>query len=298
VVSHTLVARSISRAVKAGPLAEGEQAWCVPAVFDRACDLLTPGGEVIALVLPEVGPGPLNIVLEAPELPDVFRRLEPGMAASLVGSRLCVGELEVNLGQAEIWEPCPDWRRLQARRVAIVDCLPLVQAVALRHAPESSLLSLLPPDEGSHSSGAMEALLAVARQAVTGLHLGWAGDDDQLRVAAAHLAGLGAGLTPAGDDLLSGAMLWAWLAHPEPASFCLHVLETAAPVTTTLSAAFLRAAARGECSAAWHRLLAGLDDGAGDRVSAAVQDILSFGHTSGADALAGFLLMARREAQN
>jgi hypothetical protein len=86
-------------------------------------------------------------------------------------------------------------------------------------------------------------------------------------------------------------MLWAWLAHREPRSFCALLLEAAAARTTILSAAFLRAAAEGECSAAWQELLGVLADGKAQRLEAALANVLSFGHTSGADTLAGFVWM-------
>jgi Protein of unknown function (DUF2877) len=71
----------------------------------------------------------------------------------------------------------------------------------------------------------------------------------------------------------------------------------AAPLTTTVSGAYLRAAAAGGASAPWHDLveaLVGEDDGA---IEAAVARLTRIGHTSGADALAGFVtgLEALRE---
>jgi hypothetical protein len=94
-----------------------------------------------------------------------------------------------------------------------------------------------------------------------------------------------------------GAMVWAWLTHPTPEALCQALAETAAPRTTALSAAFLRAAARGECHADWHTLLAALSAGPDAaetvNISMAVQHILSHGATSGADGLAGFLYLSR-----
>jgi len=64
--------------------------------------------------------------------------------------------------------------------------------------------------------------------------------------------------------------------------------------TTRISEAYLEAAAAGEAGEAWHRLLAILRAdgaaGAADDLRAAVQCILAFGETSGADMLAGFSL--------
>jgi hypothetical protein len=84
-------------------------------------------------------------------------------------------------------------------------------------------------------------------------------------------------------------MMWAWLANPDPPAICYLLLGASAPHTTTLSAALLGAAARGECSAAWHLLLAALSQGGDSHLDAAVRDVLSVGATSGADTLAGFL---------
>jgi hypothetical protein len=164
-----------------------------------------------------------------------------------------------------------------------------VLAAALRQAPRGSLLDLL--DNGAGGRGTVGQTLQAARQAAEALAAGWTGDVDALRQGARRLAGLGGGLTPAGDDFLAGAMLRAWLAHPAPEAFCRPIVDVAAPRTTALSAAFLRAAARGECSAAWHALLAALAGGGPAPLDEAVCGVLAHGHASGADMLAGFQWM-------
>jgi len=105
------------------------------------------------------------------------------------------------------------------------------------------------------------------------------------------LAGLGGGLTPAGDDFILGALLaaWAGLYGPSAPALAAGVAKAAAAATTTLSAAYVRAAARGECSAYWHRLFAALLQPQTGEAPAALAALLAVGHTSGADALAGFL---------
>jgi hypothetical protein len=276
-----LVARSISRSVRIGSLSKGGSAWRVLAAFDRACDLVTasdavPGGDgVIALVLPEIGDGPLNIVVEG--RPGDFALAEPGMAARLAGTQLHIGELSVALSQAETWEPQPSWELLRRNRARIENRLPLVETLALASASSGSLLN---PD--------LTGFVKPVRSGLPDLAAGWAGDPARLRTGAERLAGLGSGLTPAGDDFLAGLMLGAWLAHPQPVPFCRAMLEAAAPRTTTLSAAMLRATARGECSAAWQALLAALA-GRDHDLAAEVGRVLAYGHTSGADTLAGFL---------
>jgi len=283
-----ITARSISRPVHA-VLRQGPFAAHVFAVFDHACDLVTPDGDVIALVALQIGNGPLNIVAHGK--PGDFALLQPGMAARLQDANLQVGDTQVRLSGATIWEPCPDWNVLRARRASIERNLHTLSSAGVRYAAPASWLAH-EANVGHTLRGSSPHVQHVIQSAIESLRAGWQGDLAQLGQGAVQLAGLGSGLTPAGDDFLVGVMLWAWLAHPTPRSFCRVVAKAAAPRTTTLSAAFLRAAARGECDAAWHQLLAVLGTGPDDELVPAVQRVLAHGATSGADTLAGFLWMA------
>lgn len=258
----------------------------VLAVFEHACDLVTSDGEVIGLVLQAVGEGPLNVVVEGG--PGLFGSLQVGTAAQLTLSAIVVGRLRVDLSAARIWDPRPDWDALRARRATLEARLLAVRDLALKRTTGESLLALL-ADPSIIGSDRHDAVLARAREGMDLLRRGWQGDLNALQEGAARLAGLGGGLTPSGDDFLTGLMLWAWLAHPDPPTFCQAVAEAAAPLTTLLSAAFLRVAAVGECSIAWHRLLAALAGEDKTAIPPAVERVLSHGATSGADALAGFL---------
>jgi hypothetical protein len=271
-----LVARSISRSVHTRFVADPGPGWRVLAVFDRACELASARGEVVAIVLPEIGDGPLNVVV--PGHAGVFAAAQPGILTRQHEAQLQIGGLCVTLDGAVIWEPCPDWERLRRNRGAVEHRLPLLQ----RFFADRSLSDL------TGFAGPVRSGLAF-QQALLDLRAGWAGDPARLSRGARHLAGLGSGLTPAGDDFLAGLMLRAWLAHPEPEVVCHIVVSAAAPRTTTLSAAVLRAAGRGECSAPWHRLLQALETGTVEELTAAAQGVLSYGETSGTDVLAGFL---------
>jgi len=304
-----LVARSISRSAQeeldqSVPISRNGSVWRVLAVSERACNLLTPQADVIALVPLEIGDGPLNVVIA--DGIGMNAGIQPNTSAYLEGQRLRIGPVTIVLDKATIWEPRPPWESL-ARRDAVTDRFPLLQALVLRHAPEGSLLALLSaqgdsesmtwPANGRLATGQRKAMLATAQKAADQLRAGWEGDPVRLHTGVTRLAGLGGGLTPAGDDFLVGVMLWAWLAHPAPERFCEVVLKASESRTTTLSAAFLRAAAGGECSAPWHRLLASLVGDAELELEVAVESVLSCGHTSGADALAGFLWMGLQPIQ-
>ncbi len=286
-------ARSISRSV-VERLEQRSPAARVWAVFERSFHLVASGGQITAVVLPEIGDGPTNIVVEAHA--SDLATLEPGMPAALEGGRLRVGELDISIETAVLWEPCPDWQRLRGRSGSCRGRLSLIQTLCERLAPAGTLLMLIDPWPDC-SPGLAQAdappgsslVFKEAQEAAAKLRRGWEGDVVLLQSGAVQLAGLGGGLTPAGDDFLCGFMLWAWLAHPNPDTVCGLLLETAVPRTTILSAAFLQAAARGECSAAWQALLAALSGGTDEELALAVQEVLAFGATSGADGLAGFL---------
>ncbi len=288
-MSARVMARSISRPLWE-QLHEPSTAAAILAVFERACVLVAPAERVLTLVLPELGDGPLNIVLDG-QCADLST-LKPRMPCALNGQRLQVGPLVVTLEGATVWEPRPDWPALRAHREACLARLPLLQSFALQQGSEGSLLSLLDsafPATSAVSNSVSNSLLTAVWKAMNILRRGWKHGAAWLQEGAAQLAGLGVGLTPAGDDFLSGVMLGAWLTHAHASDVCRVLAETAAPRTTVLSGAFLRAAARGECGAAWHRLLAALSEGREGELSPAVEGVLAYGATSGADALAGFL---------
>jgi hypothetical protein len=272
-----MLALSISRSVQHLTGAPVPVNLRVLGVFDRACDLVAPGGQVVALVTPDIGDGPFNIVVEAHA--GEWSSIKPGTPAQIQESVLHIGGMQITLTQAIAWEPCPDWNGLRQQRAAIAQHLPKLQATVQATRTQGLLVSL---EEATRTRAGVEKAL----------YAGWHGGLAQLQSAAKGLAGLGQGLTPAGDDFLCGLMLWAWLAHSAPREFCRVIAEVAAPRTTTLAAAFLRAASRGECSAAWHRLLRALAADAADELDKAVHNVLACGETSGADTLAGFLYAA------
>lgn len=261
-MNANLWARSISRPVRERCL-EPFTGQAV-TVSPHACNLLSAQGELVVLALPAIGDGPLNIVVDGQ--PTDLALIPSGAPVEMDEDWLRVGGLSVRLTGAPIWEPLPDW---DGYRKAMV------------RPPFLDNIPLNPP-------GLTDVMLTTIEPILAHLAAGWAGNMACLSASAASLAGLGRGLTPAGDDFLTGVMLAAWLTHPNPQLLCDEIVQAAAPRTSLISAAFLRAAARGECPPAWHRLLAALAHGNSDEAATAAQAILAHGATSGADALAGF----------
>jgi uncharacterized protein DUF2877 len=99
------------------------------------------------------------------------------------------------------------------------------------------------------------------------------------------LAGLGPGLTPAGDDALAGILLVLG-AHDRAAA----IAAADQAETNDIARAFLAWAARGQSIEPVHRLLGTPDRG---QASAALADLLRFGHSSGSDLAFGLQLGLR-----
>ena len=199
-------ALSMSRSVREW-LPEQPAPGRVLAVFARSCLLSSEDGRLLSLVLPELGDGPLNVVTRGGK--GIFAGVEMGRAASLSRTRLEIEPLVVDLAGASTWEPRPPWSELRAWTAASEGRWRQdLQVLAVQQAPEGSLLTLLQePGVACFRNDRWSRALALLRA-------GWRGDDQALRRGAEQLAGLGAGLTPGGDDFLAGFMIRAWLAHP------------------------------------------------------------------------------------
>lgn len=104
------------------------------------------------------------------------------------------------------------------------------------------------------------------------------------------LLGLGPGLTPAGDDVLAGALTTLRATGSHRADDLTAAIEAADPFsrTTTVSAGLLAYAAQGRCVPQLTALLSALDSPGGD-VYSAHRDLLTVGHTSGSALYAGVL---------
>lgn len=239
-------------------------------VFEHACNLYNERREIISIVTQEIGPGPFNIVIES----DVRFAEGLSMASPIFASteQLSLGAITIQFVDAELWDACPDWKELHAKRDNIRRQVSQVSDVVVqvsnrRGASQAATFS------SSLASSIAEADIASC------IH------------AAQKLAGLGQGLTPAGDDFLMGAVYAAWIIHPHEVAECIvtEIAKVAIPLTTSLSAAWLRAAAKGEAGILWHQLFVALIAGNETAIDLHTSKILSIGATSGADALAGFI---------
>jgi len=299
----------IAEARSAAPAAlgalEDASSWTVLQVHAEACNLGDSSDRVVALVAPAVGAGPFSIVVEIPQGSSGFTAyLAAGDSGEQRAGSLEVGSLRVRLGGAELWQPRPPWEALREAG-SLPRWLDELAALLASQAPPGSLadgLDSMLNDrvlEGANEGDLGKMALARAVEAGRKLVRGLASVDlTAASGAAGELAGLGAGLTPAGDDFLVGAMLalWSSVDPSQARRTCRTLLDAAGPKTNRLSRAWMRAAAEGEAAEAWHGLVQAVIQGEGQAVRRAGHRIIRQGHTSGADALTGYVVIASKTA--
>ncbi len=257
-------------------------------VFDEVCNLVCAEDEVLSLVLRRIGDGPFSVVLQNADFPSA---VSPTSRISFSEGRLTIGDLSIDVRAAREWDPRPGWDKLRERRDVLFASIPDLVAAIREAAPAGSLASLVTKGaspESEYGKSFFRQVHGPAGKLVASLR----GVDQKLLLeGAAGLVGLGDGLTPAGDDWIMGCLLGAHiiLAEHELLSMAQSIVEAIAGRTTPLSSASIRAAARGECGIAWHALLGAMESTDLPGIKDAARRIMSRGHTSGADSLAGFV---------
>jgi hypothetical protein len=207
---------------------------------------------------------------------------------------LQIGSLVVDTSLAQLWNARPLWESVPSS--AIQTYLPLFE----------SKLEVSSPDSLVFVNGRSDPSSLKAKKAIFTLQKGLnTGNLLACQDGARELAGLGVGLTPAGDDFLLGVMYGLWLTNfqrrlvlsdvevdTEAQRVVEIMVKEAVARTTTLSGAWLKAAGRGEAGQVWHELVEAMgvtSTGSVTAVSQAIDRILTTGNTSGADALTGFI---------
>ena len=244
-------------------------------VFDQVCNLINERKEVLSIVTPQIGNGPFNLIIDT----DIIfsEHLYAESQISVLAEQLDVGDLTINIADARLWNPRPDWQKLHAKRDKILN-----QLMSL------SILNFHPSIPNSQVSDLASAL---ANKDMTAA-----------KTMTSKLAGLGVGLTPTGDDYILGGLLAAWIIHPPEVakSFAREIANIAVPLTTSLSAAWLKSAGRGEAGILWHDFFYALISADSRSSQSTINRILMVGETSGLDSMSGFIdtFMCWQETQN
>lgn len=266
-------ASSVSSSLLA-TLPSSELALLCLSRHDHACNFQSSNGLIVALVTTEHGNGPFHIVLPN-RLPPTLTNND-NIQAQWRPGHLFIGPLQISLQQAAIWQP-----DLPVLHHLSVNASPLLHEEFSQHPP--SPLHNKSTAFYTRSQQGMDALQTGLTQ----------GNNAMLKAGAQYLAGLGPGLTPAGDDFLVGllAALVAgrlWIDNALT-TLCPVIAQIAAAQTTKLSARWLHCAGQGHFGETWHHLIAALNSNTSALIRATAQRILTTGATSGVDAMSGFL---------
>jgi len=255
-------------------------------VFDRSVNVLAEDGEILSLATAEIEPGPFLIVVKCETDPGCAREryfdgVDPATTVVADASGLQVGRLNVRVDRAECWDPRLDVSLLNKQPVR--GGLNLIRSLMVPSACNESLWLALHSGHGSLFQRRI-------RQGWHKLRQGILSEDPRLCAEGARLtAGVGIGLTPAGDDFLVGALIGLWSGLADPERYVGSIVAGATPHTNKLSAAWITAAGRGEVGQVWHDLALALLDRDQSSILCAGRSVLGVGHTSGSDAMSGFV---------
>jgi hypothetical protein len=263
----------------------------VHSVFPRACNFETDSGELVTLLAPDSGNLPHGIRCASLNDP-LDARLRRGQAATLDATalRIPAADLVADFSRAAVWKgtvaaapPGVETER------AVCDLYDTLRS----HAPDQGLAPVLFSSGNAHS--AFQRALA-ARIAQTLPKLAGStetGDAGAVVSALSALVGLGAGLTPAGDDFIAGylAALWSRSYHQRQLAELLRALSLPVGQLTlranAISRQILLDALEGHFAQCLTEVVRGLG-GVGE-ITGAASRLLGVGHSSGADALCGLL---------
>lgn len=239
----------------------------------HAWNLCTATGQLIALIDPQYDNGPFHIVVP----PRFLWRLPTNTAVQYENGILSLHNIALAIDKAAPWHP-----HLPLLQITPAD------ALFWLHENKSTKASGLCTGPTAQVARAQSGISALARGITTG-------DVACIHAGVEALAGLGPGLTPAGDDFLVGVLAALHATAEQGATpvaqrqLALAIATIAAPRTTRLSAAWLTHGGRGHFGERWHHLIMALNRLDAGAIKQAVTKIEAIGATSGTDGLDGFV---------
>jgi hypothetical protein len=299
-VSH--IAIDYSRPIQPIFLQE-PQIGTVHSVFNKATNIAFDE-TLVSLLSDELPRMPNSVRLHSVVTDELLPNLQPGMEVCVGNDTLAIPtcNFSFHLSDIPFWEPRPDVTIYQWNRETVVQHTRLLTQFLAKKQHQDGLAPLVgslllekPPQETPLSRMAIPKLRLLVQAS-------WLQDIAGIEEATLGLAGLGPGLTPSGDDVLSGFAAIMALLSPQLSADSISreyiastIAAVAKPRTTKLSTVLLEFAARGEVSEQFGTLLLSLNLPAEEfeTVQKAADRVLAFGASSGGDILFGMLLGLR-----
>ncbi|MGN7859927.1 DUF2877 domain-containing protein [Microbacterium sp. 22303] len=277
--------RSVLSRVRPAIADGSEPCHRVHSVHRRAVNLRI-ADELVALVSPDLDDAPATVRVPVDDWTAL--QVQPGDAVSIApdGFRIETqnGPIAVLTGPAAPWIPSDV-------------CLCALTPAHLRRAEE--IIGRTPAPAAQTAFGRAAAALLTARgEALEAALL--RRDPAGIADTARRLLGLGEGLTPSGDDVLTGLAFVSaqrgMRLHGALPSLTAALDEDGAERTTLLSTVTIRHALRARAPQSLHALVRAVRDRDDSRTESAALRVAAIGHTSGTDMLSGVRLALRTEA--
>jgi len=295
----SLIAVDYSRPIQSLFLKE-PRVGTIHSVFNKATNIIFDE-TLLSLLSDELPRMPNSVRLRSVVTDKLLPILQPGMEVYVGNNTLVIANcnFSFHLSDIPLWEPRPDVTVYQWNRETVAQHTRLLTQFLAKKQHQDGLAPLIgslflgkPPQENSLSRMAMPKLRLLVQAS-------WLQNIAGIEEATLGLAGLGPGLTPSGDDVLSGFAAIMALLSPQLSADSISrkhiasiIAAVAKPRTTKLSAVLLEFASRGEMSEQFGTLILSLNLPAEEfeTVQKAADCVLAFGASSGGDILSGMLL--------
>lgn len=277
----------------------------IHSVFTRVVNVLTSGNRLISVVGADVGNGPINVVTNMPQSMSMTSiGIGKNDEVLNVDGSILMGKnvLIISTKNVQQWKP----QMLFQGKVLAIEKIKgnrkTMREVTCAYGRFSGLAQLIEyVEEGRLDKLACQKLNPFARKASPHLSILReaikAKDYQGVRRSAQKLVGLGPGLTPSGDDVLSGLMTSLMLIS-QNLNICRgmvlevnkNIISCVKGRTTLISQEFLMHARAGEANEPILALIEKILTGKPNEVEETTKHVLAMGEASGADVVLGISL--------
>jgi hypothetical protein len=251
----------------------------------------------------EVSNGPLNILLDSNTQTSFLNLgLKTGDRIEKRGKRLYFENgFEVDFEKAREWNPPKHISNILSME-KISQNIETIRSETLENGRMEGLGEIIQHVDTFFNMGevASDGLSILPRLALphiaTLIKATLTNEKSQIKKASDGLIGLGLGLTPSGDDMLTGYMASIILvssalkAKIDTFGICNSITSSIEDRTTLLSKQMLEYASQGKVEEKTYKVLEKLLTGSFEQVKRATLEIIDIGHSSGTDILLGVLL--------
>jgi hypothetical protein len=281
-------------------ITSGKPFGSVHSRYRGAINVQTSQG-LVCLVPQETGRGPLNINIDSEALAKAGPLTSGSPVAMGVNSMVFENGFCVSLSNAEVYEPTGQFEGIALCPSLIERNVSSAREVTLlsgHFAGVGELLSAMDGDPGVATY--LNPFSAVALPNVKRLlHAIMVRNSVGAGEATKGLVGLGIGLTPSADDMLSGIMVSLILGSRNGigadniGELASRIARVSQGRTSALSHEFLLQAASGRANERLTRLVEAIYTGTPSDVKTATLDVVTIGETSGTDLVVGVIFGAR-----